>query len=179
MTVDDRVATHDEGRTCEIVPLAEPYFEQLRQAVDVVAREKRFLSLTEAPPREDCYSFYKGLLENNSPVFVAVIADQVVGWCDIQSAFGQARQHVGTLGMGVMPAVRGRGLGTRLIESAIAQAWANGLMRIEITVRTDNEAATKLYERVGFEHEGRMRSSMLVDGQFYDCYAMALLHDAP
>ena len=51
--------------------------------------------------------------------------------------------------MGVMPAVRGRGIGTRLIESAIAQAWTNGLMRIELTVRTDNEAATKLYERVG------------------------------
>lgn len=159
----------------KIVPLSEPYFHQMRQVLDVVAREKRFLALTEAPPEEECFSFYRGLIESHSPMFIALVNEQVVGWCDIQFAFGQSRRHVGSLGMGLLPANRGRGIGTPLIQSAIGDAWANGLSRIELTVRTDNNVARKLYERIGFEHEGIKRRSMLFDGIYYDAYAMAIL----
>jgi RimJ/RimL family protein N-acetyltransferase len=158
-----------------IVPFSDQYFEQLRQVLDVVAGEKRFLALTEAPARDECFAFYRRLIDNGSPLIVALIENQVVGWCDIQPAFGQARRHVGTLGMGLLASKRGRGIGTELIQAAIARAWSNGLRRIELTVRTDNHAARALYERIGFEHEGVHRNSMFVDGTFYDCYAMALL----
>ena len=158
-----------------IVPLSEAYFEKLRQVLDVVAREKRFLALTEAPPREHCFDFYRVLIQNGCPIFIALDEEQVVGWCDIQPAFGQTRQHVGVLGMGLLPSKRGRGIGSALIRAAIAKAWANGLRRIELTVRIDNESAKTLYERIGFEHEGIARGSMLVDGTLHDCYSMGLL----
>lgn len=62
---------------------------------------------------------------------------EVVGWCDILPTLGEARRHVGVLGIGVIPGARHHGLGRRLTEAAIAKAWAKGMTRIELTfVRT-------------------------------------------
>jgi len=163
----------------DILPLAEPYFEQLRLAIDTVAREKRYLALTEAPPREEAFSFFRGLVDSGSPSVIALHDGQVIGWCDIQSAFGQARRHIGRLGVGLLPQARGQGIGARLMQAAIAKAWANGLTRIELAVRTDNHAARLLYERLGFQHEGVQRRDILIDGQYYDSHAMALLKETP
>jgi RimJ/RimL family protein N-acetyltransferase len=48
-------------------------------------------------------------------------------------------------------------------------------------VREDNLNAKALYERMGFEHEGIKKQSMLVGTRYFDCYSMVLLrrqHDA-
>jgi ribosomal protein S18 acetylase RimI-like enzyme len=158
-----------------IVQLAEPHFEQLRSVLDVVAREQRYLALFEAPPAEEAFAFYRELLANGQ-CHVALNQASVVGWCDIQRVFGQAREHVGVLGMGVLPAFRHQGIGTRLLLAAISAAWSRGLRRIELTVREDNTNAKALYERLGFRDESIKRQSMLVGGRYYDCYSMAVLH---
>jgi len=106
---------------------------------------------------------------------VALVDGRVVGWCDIQSSFGQARAHVGILGIGLLPDARGHGIGARLLESAIATAWSRAQTRIELTVRDDNGTARALYERFGFEQEGLQRRSMMVEDRDHDCFAMALL----
>lgn len=114
-------------------------------------------------------------LRSDGQCHVAVSEDRVVGWCDILPSFGESRRHVGTLGIGLLPEFRDRGIGRRLLQAAISTAWARGLSRIELTVREDNLRAKALYERMGFENEGVKKRSMLVDGKFYDCFFMALL----
>lgn len=89
----------------DIGHLAEPHFEQLRSALDVVAREQRYLALFEAPPPEEAFAFYRELIAHGQ-CHVALDQGSVVGWCDIQRVFGQARQHVGVLGIGLLPAFR-------------------------------------------------------------------------
>jgi putative acetyltransferase len=42
-------------------------------------------------------------------------------------------------------------------------------------VRVDNLVAKALYERFGFEHEGVRRNASLINGEYRDAYAMALL----
>jgi putative acetyltransferase len=101
----------------------------------------------------------------------------VVGWCNVLPTHGQARSHVGTLGIGLIPSARQRGIGEKLMKSAIDAAWATGLTRIELTVRVDNENAKRLYERLGFQVEGLQRRSFRVDGSYADSYAMALLRE--
>jgi putative acetyltransferase len=156
--------------------LSEPHSASLREALDTVAREKRFLALTEAPPPHEAFAFYRHILARDLPHFVAVDAGQVLGWCDVLATFGQARAHVGTLGIGLLPQARHRGLGRRLMQATLAKAWARGFARIELTVRADNANARTLYERLGFEHEGAQRRAFCIDGVYFDALAMALLH---
>ena len=159
----------------QVAPLATSHFGGLRLALDTVAREKRYLAFTEAPSPSDAYGFYQGILTNDHSHFVALIDGEVSGWCDVLPTHGQARRHVGTLGIGLLPSARHRGIGYLLIQAAISKAQSKGLSRIELTVRVDNANAKALYERVGFKTEGLNVRSFLIDGAFYDAYAMALL----
>jgi putative acetyltransferase len=160
-----------------IEPVAPAHFEGLWRALDVVAREKRYLAFTEAPAWESSRAFYEHIVANDLCQVVAVLDDEVVGWCDILPGVGQTRAHVGTLGIGLVPAARHQGIGARLMRAAIDGAWARGLTRIELSVRADNANAQALYKRLGFEPEGVRRHSVRVDGQYHDSLAMALLRD--
>lgn len=133
-----------------IEPVAPAHFEGLWRALDTVAREKRFLAFTEAPPRESSRSFYEHILANDH-CQVAVTDGEVVGWCDVLPGVGQTRAHVGTLVIGLIPFARHQGIGARLMRAAIDGSWTRGLTRIELSVRADNANAQALYERLGFE----------------------------
>jgi RimJ/RimL family protein N-acetyltransferase len=49
------------------------------------------------------------------------------------------------------------------------------LHKITLTVVTDNHAARRVYEKVGFVEEGRLREVFRRDGRWYDKYTMGLL----
>ena len=158
-----------------IVPAAESHFEGWRKAVDIVAREKRYLAFLQAPPREQQFAFFRNIVANDLCQLLALMDDVVVGWCDILPTHGEARAHVGILGIGLVPEARHIGIGAKLIEAALAKAIEKGISRIELTVRADNANAKALYERFGFALEGVNRDAFLVDGKFYDTYSMALI----
>ena len=158
-----------------VVPLAETHFAGLYAVFDSVAREQKYLAFLQAPPREQCFVFYRGIVANDLCHFVALDGQKVVGWCDILPVVGESRAHTGVLGIGLLPETRHKGLGTQLLGAAIDKAWAKGLTRIELSVRFDNPSAKILYERFGFESEGIRRRASLVAGEYQDVYAMALL----
>lgn len=160
-----------------IVPTAEPYFRGLHRALDFVAREGRYLAFTEAPPWEASLGFYREVIAGDLVQFVAVREGEVLGCCDILPMMGQARAHVGRLGIWLLPDARGQGIGARLLEAAIDKARRKGITRVELTVRVDNLNAKALYERFGFVVEGLQRNSTRVDGEYSDAWAMALLLD--
>ena len=145
-------------------------------AVDQVAREKKFLARTEGPTLEQSAAFVRSNLEKGNPHFVAAEGPTIVGWCDIVREDHQPMfMHCGVVGMGLVEAHRGRGLGRLLIEPTIAAALAARMTRIELTVRADNLAAIHLYERVGFAREGFHRRTDRIDGIYYDTLSMALV----
>ena len=78
--------------------------------------------------------------------------------------------------MGLLPAVRGQGIGQRLMEAALKAAQSYGFTRVELAVRADNVRAIALYERLGFVREGVLRNGFCVDGVYFDVYTMALLY---
>ncbi|MES2073812.1 MAG: GNAT family protein [Pseudomonadota bacterium] len=167
---------HPAGRMdFQITPNAEVYFRDLHQAVDSVAREKKYLALLRAPPYEEAVAFYRDIISKQQIQLLGLLDGQLVGWCDILPAHGDVCAHIGVLGIGLLPQARRQGLGQQLMQAAIAQAWENGLTRIELIVRTDNHGAKHLYEKLGFQVEGIQRKANCVDGKYFDTYAMALL----
>ncbi|TCJ12743.1 GNAT family N-acetyltransferase [Parasulfuritortus cantonensis] len=157
-----------------ILPTAECHLDGLYAAFDAVARERQYLASFQAPAKEAWLGTLRTNIARDLCQFVAV-DDEVLGWCDVLPAPGEARTHVGVLTIGVLPPARGRGIGAMLMEAAIDQAWAKGLRRIQLTVRADNSRATSLYERFGFATEGVLRQDFCVDGRYFDGYLMALL----
>jgi putative acetyltransferase len=59
-----------------------------------------------------------------------------------------------------------------------ADRWV-GVLRIELTVYTDNAMAIRLYRKFGFELEGTAKGYALRDGTYVDAHAMARLHPNP
>lgn len=162
-----------------IAPIAAEHIASFRDALDEVAREKHYLAMIEAPPLEQVASFVGENITKGIGQFVALSGNKVVGWADIVPAWAHGISHRGSVGMGVLPKFRGQGIGRRLLEACIAKSWANGLTRIELEVRADNKNALRLYEVLGFMHEGAKRQGMRIEGQYHDTFAMALLrHEA-
>jgi ribosomal protein S18 acetylase RimI-like enzyme len=158
----------------EIVPIERRHIVGFREVLDGVARERRWLAFLEAPPLPRIRSFVLNGLRNGMAQFVAVDDGRVLGWCDVNPKTHESLRHSGVLGMGVAASHRGQGLGSALLRATLEAASARGITRIELVVRADNAAAIALYERHGFELEGRLRDYMIVDGVAHDALAMAL-----
>ena len=142
-----------------------------------MAREQRFLAQIEAMPPERIAGFVRQSVADDAVQFFAVDGDTVVGWADVFPAWAHAVRHVGSLGMGVLPAYRGQGLGRRLLQACIDKARARGITRIELEARADNAAAIRLYEHLGFQHESLKRRAMRFGGRYFDAVQMSLLLD--
>jgi len=149
--------------------------ESFRAAVDVVARERKYIAFLEAPPIEQVRAFVKRNVENGYPQIVALVDDTVVGWCNVPPASRAVSAHVGDLFMGLLPEWRGRGLGERLLHDAISASDRFGFLRVELGVFATNAAAVALYRKVGFVEEGTKRLAILIDGAHHDEIIMARL----
>jgi RimJ/RimL family protein N-acetyltransferase len=163
-----------------IAAMGEEHIDGFHAALDVVARERVYLMLLQAPPLDVARDFLSRSIAKGLPLFVALEGASVVGWCDVTVRDDRATaRHCGSLGMGVLPGWRGRGVGRRLLERTIDAARAYGLARVELSVRADNQPALALYGKVGFAVEGCRRRALLVDGVYHDLILMALLLCAP
>jgi RimJ/RimL family protein N-acetyltransferase len=146
--------------------------------LDAVARERRYLALFEAPPLGRSRSWWEGLIEKGQPFLVAVDGERVIGWCDISPAQWPALRHGGTLGMGLLPEHRGRGIGRRLLVAALEAARRCGLERVGLDVFAGNTRARRLYENCGFLVEGVHQRYAKLDEGYEDSVIMALMLDS-
>lgn len=88
----------------------------------------------------------------------------------------KAIHHVITLGMSVDRDWRGQGIGSLLMANAVEWAKQLGyIRRIELLVFERNEVAIHLYQKFGFEIEGKHRRAIYRDGVYLDNLTMALL----
>jgi RimJ/RimL family protein N-acetyltransferase len=158
-----------------VAPIAPEHIESFHCAIHSVARERKFLTLLEALPLPQTREFVLNSIQSGNPHFVALADGEVVGWCDIRRHFFPAHAHRGTLGMGIVRAYRGCGLGTWLINATLEAAFGAGFVRVELNVHAENARAIALYEKVGFVREGIIRDAVHVDGEYRDAIMMALI----
>jgi len=157
-----------------VVPTDPVHAAALCRAVGEVARERRWLAAVEAFSEEETRVFVQLNQAAGVPQWVAVWDRQVVGWCDIVRLYPHpGYEHNGRLGMGVVSAWRGLGLGKALLDRALAAAPAAGFTRVELEVYASNSAAQALYRSRGFEVEGIKRGVRILDGRVDDIVCMA------
>lgn len=158
-----------------ILPITEAHTQSFHACLDSVAQERKFLGQTKAAPIERIAEFVRNNVANGHPQYVAVQGSQVVGWCDAVPHWAPALKHRANLGMGILKEHRRRGMGEQLLRVVIQRASALGLKRVDLEVRADNFAAIGLYEKCGFQIDGRKKMGLCYDGEFYDVLEMGLL----
>ena len=158
-----------------IVSITEAHIDGFWSAVDSVARERKYLAFLEGPPINTTRDFVLNNINGNWPQVIAMSEGELIGWCDITALDRPVFAHIGSLGMGVLTAYRGQGVGKALISAALQKARAKGLTRIELTVRENNKAAIALYKKFGFVAEGIHINAVCIDGQYENHIFMALL----
>lgn len=123
-------------------------------------------------------------IDTSAVRLVAVQRDAVTGTERITAHAGLftshtslRRMHARGLGITVGKDFQGQGLGDRLMHELLewADHWA-GVLRVELTVFTDNTRAIALYQRHGFAQEGVLRAYALRGGEYVDAFSMARLH---
>ncbi|GIW92591.1 MAG: N-acetyltransferase [Pirellulaceae bacterium] len=74
------------------------------------------------------------------------------GWqpCGTVQGIADGQECGAIQNLGVTPAHRGRGLGTRLLFEALCGFWQAGLKEAYLEVTVQNTGAVRLYERFGF-----------------------------
>lgn len=109
--------------------------------------------------RVDVRAALSTLLENPALgcVFVAEHVGEIVGYTVL--TFGYSLEHGGHDGLVdelyVRESLRGRGLGTRLLEQAAEVCRQRGITRLHLEVDHTNPRAAKLYARLGFAANDR------------------------
>jgi ribosomal protein S18 acetylase RimI-like enzyme len=151
------------------------HIRNLHEVIDTVSREKKYLAWTEAPPLGIFKVFVINGIVKRNPHVVALENGKVIGWCDITALTRPTTKHCGVLGMGVLPAYRHAGVGTRLVHAALKKAKAYGLYRVELEVFEDNLPAIELYTKVGFKVEGRKIGAVRIGDRYVNAFVMALL----
>lgn len=113
----------------------------------------------------------------DAAVFVAEDEGAIVGRLSLARDPHPASRHVADLGLMVAETHRRRGVGTMLLEQAVAWARAAGVGKLELHVFPWNEPALALYASFGFEREGYRRRHYERGGELVDAILMAYFVD--
>ena len=162
MTTVRRATAHDAGA---LVALAESVGREegrwilgtgpWRSAAD----ERRYLRTIERHP--------------DATVLVAEDEGTIVGRLSLSRDPHPASRHVADLGLMVAESHRRRGVGTALLDQAVAWARSVGVSKLELHVFPWNEPALALYESFGFEREGYRKRHYVRGGELVDAVLMA------
>ena len=109
----------------------------------------------------------------HAAVIVAEAPEGIVGRLSLARDPHPASFHVADLGLMVDSAHRRRGVGTALLDAAVAWARGAGVTKLELHVFPHNEAAIALYEKYGFVREGYRHGHYLRAGELVDAILMA------
>ncbi|MEO6500919.1 MAG: GNAT family protein [Jatrophihabitantaceae bacterium] len=77
------------------------------------------------------------------------------------------------------PRVFGKGYGAEVTRLVLDYAFATGLHRVSLGVFDFNPRARRVYEKCGFQLEGRLRHALRWEGQWHDELVMAALSTDP
>lgn len=94
-------------------------------------------------------------LRNPQAHFLVAERDgETAGYIGVQEICGEGY----VTNVAVLPQYRRKGIGERLVREAVRGAKLRGCDFLSLEVRFGNEAAIRLYERLGFQRQGRRKA---------------------
>ena len=125
---------------------------------------------------ENIMATISGVKNGSGICLVAESDGKLVGIAFLIAQRKQSLQHVVTLdALAVHMGWQGRGIGTMLLRQVIE--WARrstSIRKIELNVRASNFGAISLYQKMGFQEEGRLKNRVKVNDDYVDDVVMGL-----
>ena len=144
-----------------------------RELVDLLGSPFRYIDRSIDENWYDAYQRSRGdnvrlsICDKDSDLVVAVVYLLSIDWisrnCELAMMVGSVED-------------RGKGLGSFAIESALDHAFYDlGLHKVYLTVLETNDAAQRLYLKVGFKKEGLLREATFKNNKYVNMIQMGLL----
>ena len=87
-----------------------------------------------------------------------------------------AHHRYGEIGLGLLPSHQGKGYGSEAIRWALQWGFMSaGLHRVTVKAFEYNNGARRLYEKLGFTHEGTIRETWWHNGRWWADYEYGML----
>jgi len=97
------------------------------------------------------------------------VDDKFAGFIHLKLNKNPKHKHSATIGYGIHPEFRGRGLATGATKLVTKYGLNNlGLVRIDGWCRTFNKASARVMEKAGYKLEGILRKNKFKDGKYLD-----------
>jgi RimJ/RimL family protein N-acetyltransferase len=154
-------------------------FDAWVEVFEAVAAEGKWLG-SEAPLDRDARrrGYDQTMADPNAAIFLAEAEDATPSRQVGNIYIHVEPSGVADLGMAVADGWRGQGVGRALMTAAIDFARDHGAHKVTLQVWPHNTRAIALYEKFGFEHEGRLRRHWRRrNGQLWDALVMGLVLD--
>jgi RimJ/RimL family protein N-acetyltransferase len=122
-------------------------------------------------------AFIEGLAKSDDFVFAVVLkdGDRFVGNTGLHQIDQKNRSGMFGIVLGDKSAW-GRGIGTEVTRLMTGWAFDHvNLNRVWLEVYDDNLRAVRVYEKVGYLHEGVLRQALWRDGEYKDVFRMAMV----
>ncbi|MEM9984319.1 MAG: GNAT family N-acetyltransferase [Bacteroidota bacterium] len=113
------------------------------------------------------------LAQSNQMIWVVEDRDRLVAWLGAWGERYRRVSHSALVGVGVRATHRRQGLASELFQALERWAPSVGVRRLELTVAVPNQAAWRLYQKLGFRIEGTKSKSYRIDNILVDEYFMA------
>ncbi len=141
-----------------------------RQTKNLVREPEEFkLTLEEEE------AFIKKVEASNEQVMlIALDGEKVISTSGFHGSGLKRVKHRVSLGISILEDYRGLGLGKILMLQLEKEAIKLGKTKIDLEVRKDNIGAIKLYEKVGYKHEGEVVDGFFVDNTYVNLLKMGL-----
>ena len=81
-------------------------------------------------------------------------------------------RHHGELGLTVIGAYRGMGIGREIVKTLLYEASGIGLKSVDVEFLSPNKAAIHTYQKAGFMEVGRIPGKVYRNGKFLDSTIM-------
>src|SRR3989344_1967429 len=121
----------------------------------------------------------KRLEDPNHKTYAASSEGKLVGMVGATTMSGKRVEHMANVGrVFVSERLRGKGIGEALMQQAIKELRENPkIMKLRLSVNEPQEAAKKMYEKLGFEQSGYAKKEIRVGDTYYDQIQMEMLFE--
>lgn len=99
--------------------------------------------------------------------------ERIIGRSVLECRDKPQRRHRAEFGITVHDDYQNQGIGTALTQHMLDIAKTYGLMKVTLSVFSDNKKAISIYEKCGFIREGLLKNPYFYHDRFYDIVLMS------